>query len=291
MTYGAQNDYGKIEKILIKHARDAFISQANIDKQWESLNYYERPDFNKALGEYDIFVEKIASIGCEVHNLPQNYDVCIDSIYPRDAAISTSKGIILCNMGKAERSGEPELLQEYFKKIDVPILGSISGNGKVEGGDIIWLDDILVVGRGYRTNDEGIRQLKKLLNGIAKDVIVVPLVHWEGKSDVFHLMSIISPIDKDLALVYSRLMPIPFREMLIEKGIQLVEVPDEEFESMGCNVLALAPRKCLMLEGNPITKERLESAGAEVFTYSGSEISRKGAGGPTCMTRPFMRQR
>lgn len=289
MSYGAQNEYGQIEKILIKHARDAFVSQENIDKQWENLNYYEKPDFNKALNEYDEFAKKIASVGCEIHYLPENDTVTLDSIYPRDAAISTNKGVILCNMGKAERKGEPDLLKEYFRKIDIPILGSISGDGKVEGGDVIWLDDILVVGRGYRTNDDGIRQLKYLLNGIAKDVITVPLVHWEGKADVFHLMSIISPIDKDLALVYSRLMPVPFRELLIEKGIQLVEVPDEEFESMGCNVLALAPRKCLMLEGNPITKQRLETAGAEVLTYSGNEISRKGAGGPTCMTRPFVR--
>ncbi|MEE9443655.1 MAG: arginine deiminase family protein [candidate division Zixibacteria bacterium] len=290
MTYGVQNDCGKIEKILVKHARDAYIGQENIDKQWQNLNYYECPDFNKALNEYEVFVEKIASVGCEIHYLPQNDNAGIDSIYPRDAAISTNKGIILCNMGKAERSGEPDNLKKYFKKINVPILGCISGNGKVEGGDIIWLDDILVVGRGYRTNDEGIRQLKEFVNGIAKEVITVPLVHWEGRADVFHLMSIISPIDKDLALVYSRLLPVPFRELLIDKGIQLVEVPDEEFESMGCNVLALAPRKCLMLEGNPITKNRLESAGAEVLTYSGYEISRKGAGGPTCMTRPFMRQ-
>ncbi|MFH1699805.1 MAG: arginine deiminase family protein [Candidatus Zixiibacteriota bacterium] len=291
MTYGAQNDYGKIEKILVKHVRDAFINQENIDKQWQNLNYYERPNYDKSLIEYNALIEKIASVGCEIHYLPRNSDVSIDSIYPRDAAISTSKGIILCNMGKAERSDEPELLKEYFGKISVPIWGSISGDGRVEGGDIIWLDgDILVVGRDYRTNDEGIRQLKQLLNGIAKEVIAVPLVHWESPSDVFHLMSIISPIDKDLTLVYPRLLPVPFRELLINKGIQLVEVPDEEFESMGCNVLALAPRKCLMLDGNPITKKRLESAGAEVLTYSGNEISRKGAGGPTCMTRPFKRQ-
>jgi N-dimethylarginine dimethylaminohydrolase len=118
-------------------------------------------------------------------------------------------------------------------------------------------------------------------------LIEVPLPHWNGPEDVFHLMSVLSPIDEDLALVYSRLLPVPFRDRLLDLGYQLVDVPDEEFESMGCNVLALSDRRCLMLEGNSETRRRLETAGAEVYEYSGFEISRKGEGGPTCLTRPI----
>ena len=141
----------------------------------------------------------------------------------------------------------------------------------------------------YRTNLEGIRQLREILGDCIREVIPVPLPHWRGPADVFHLMSIISPLDQDLALVYSPLMPIAFREVLLAHGIELVEVPDAEFDSMGGNVLALAPRKCLMLSGNPVTRERMEAHGVEVIEFSGEEISLKGGGGPTCLTRPLVR--
>ena len=182
-------------------------------------------------------------------------------------------------------------LEPVLRDAGVPILGAIGGQGRLEGGDVAWLGPrTLAVGRGYRSNDEGIEQLRTLLGDAIDELIVVPLPHAKGPDDVFHLMSILSPIDLDLALVYSPLMPVPFRETLLERGIRLVEVPDEEFESMGCNVLAVAPRRCLMLEGNPRTRSRLERVDAEVHVFEGEQISAKGAGGPTCLTRPLLRE-
>ena len=155
---------------------------------------------------------------------------------------------------------------------------------------MVWLDDRTVaVGRGYRTNDEGIRQFRALLEDSIDELIVVPLPHWRGPGDVLHLMSLISPVDHNLAVVYSSLLPVPFREGLVERGYAFVEVPDDEFRSMGTNVLALAPRQCLMLTGNPRTRAALERAGARVIEYTGDEISVKGEGGPTCLTRPLAR--
>jgi N-dimethylarginine dimethylaminohydrolase len=154
---------------------------------------------------------------------------------------------------------------------------------------VIWLDpETVAVGRGYRTNAEGVRQLRSLV-GDGVDVIEVPLPHWRGQADVMHLMSLISPLDRDLAVVYSRLLPVPFRELLLERGIRLFEAADEEFDTMGTNVLALAPRRCLMLAGNPVTRRALEAAGCQVLEYEGTEISAKGSGGPTCLTRPLVR--
>ena len=146
----------------------------------------------------------------------------------------------------------------------------------------------MAVGRGYRTNAEGIRQFAAIL-GPAVSVVEVPLPHWKGAGDVMHLMSLISPVDRDLAVVYSRLLPVPFHEQLTSRGVSLVDTPDEEFDSMGTNVLALAPRQCVMLSGNPRTRAALEDAGATVVEYTGVEISVKGAGGPTCLTRPLLR--
>jgi N-dimethylarginine dimethylaminohydrolase len=196
----------------------------------------------------------------------------------------------LCSMGKPARRDEPSAHGETLRASGDSLLGAIDPPGKLEGGDVVWFDEgSVAVGRGYRTNDDGIRQLRDYL-GADVDVLVVPLPHYRGPDDVFHLMSIVSPVDADLAVVYSPLMPVRFREWLLGRGLRLVEVPDEEFESMGANVLALGPRRALMLDGNPVTRARLEAAGAEVLTYDGSEISLKGGGGPTCLTRPLTRQ-
>ena len=279
----------QVRRILLKHPRDAFIDQATVDRQSSELNYSDTPDFEIACKDYDQFLDLIRSFGAEIHFLPSS-NTSLDSIYTHDPCIVTNGGAILCNMGKPQRSNEPDNMEKYFKSIEVPILGRIEGTGTLEGGDIIWVDERTVaVGEGYRSNMEGIDQFKHLLGNLVDSVIPVALPHWTGPEDCLHLMSNISPIDHDLYLVYSRLLSVSFREYLLDRKIQLIEVPDEEYASMGCNVLAMANRKVIMIEGNPITQNRLENEGVEVHTYNGSEISLKGAGGPTCLTRPFSR--
>jgi N-dimethylarginine dimethylaminohydrolase len=115
------------------------------------------------------------------------------------------------------------------------------------------------------------------------------LPHWNGDGEVLHLLSFISPLDTDLALVYPRLAPVRLLRLLAERAIRVVEVPDDEFLSQGPNVLALGPRRALALEGSPETRRRMERAGVDVTAYRGDEISRKGDGGPTCLTRPLLR--
>lgn len=292
MIHGCQSDFGAIERLLIKHVKDAFVSDDVVDSQWQSLGYLGRPDLARAVTEYDRFVALLAQFDFDICFLPRDDDVGLDSTYARDASLVCDKGAILCNMGKTARRTEPNVQSATLRSLDIPIHGAITGEGRVEGGDVVWLDErSIAVGRGYRTNDEGIRQLGGLLQGCVDELIVVPLPHWRGPDDVFHLMSILSPIDHDLALVYSPLMPVPFRETLLARGIELVEVPDAEFETMGCNVLAVAPRRCIMLAGNPETRRRLEGARAEVYEFEGREICLKGGGGPTCLTRPLQRAR
>ncbi|MBW1729684.1 MAG: hypothetical protein JRJ75_02250 [Deltaproteobacteria bacterium] len=285
-----QSDVSPIKRLLLKHPRDAFISQTVISRQWKRLGYTAPPDLRRALQEYDEFVQCLSQFVPEIYFLPQEGSVGLDSIYVRDASIVCRQGVVLCNMGKAERKSEPKAQEAFFRSLGIPIVGAITGQGTVEGGDVVWINEkTLAVGRSYRTNDEGIRQLRGLLGACIEEFIVVDLPHWRGPGDVFHLMSIISPIDHNLALVYSPLMPVRFRERLLSLSIRLIEVPDSEFETMGCNVLAIAPRKCLMISGNPITRSRLEQAEVEVYEFEGREISLKGGGGPTCLTRPLQR--
>jgi len=286
----SHSESGKLTSLFLKKASAAFINDAHISKYWASLNYLEKPLIEKALAEYEAFEKILKDNGAQIFYFPEDSSVNMDSIYCRDAAIATTKGMIICNMGKEGRKNEPLAQQKAYEAAGIPVLGVIKAPGTIEGGDVAWLDDnTLAVGHTYRTNEQGIQQLTNLLKPLGVKVITAPMPHYRGPSDVFHLMSVLSPIDTNLAVVYSPLMPIVFRNELITRGFELVEVPDTEFDSMGCNVLALAPRTCLMVKGNPITKSRLEAAGCKVIEYEGAEISVKGGGGPTCLTRPITR--
>lgn len=292
MKFGGQSEVDQIKSVLLKHPKDAFIDQDNIQSQWRELNYLASPDFDKALKEYDNLVEYLKKSIPEIYYLPRNDKTGLDSIYVHDPVIITDKGAILGNMGKEKRRAEPKAIREFLHELDMPILGSISGEGTLEGGDVVWIDErTLAVGLGCRTNEEGIRQLKELASDFVDEFVVVPLPDWEVPGDVLHLMSLISPVDHDLAVVYSRLLPVPFREWVMRHGIKLLEVPESEFETMGCNILAVSPRRCVMISGNPQTKKMLEDMDIEVWEFRGEEISKKGAGGPTCLTRPILRER
>ena len=289
-SYGCQNMVDPIRRVLVKHPKDAYQNQIKLNDQSSQLNYLSVPNFDKALADYETLVGLLESSGAEIHYLPRDDSTTLESIYTHDPCIVSNGGVILCNMGKRDRLSESSAMETYYQSIDIPILGRIEAPGTLEGGDVVWINErIVAVGEGYRSNAEGIRQFQALLGNLVEKVITVPLPHWTGPAECLHLMSNVSPIDHNLYLVYSRLLPVFFRQYLIDLGIELLEVPDEEYNSMGCNVLAIAPRKCIMIAGNPKIQQQLEAKGVEVHIYDGSEISLKGTGGPTCLTRPFLR--
>ena len=286
-----QSEYGRIKSVFVKKPTEAFLNENFIQNQWELLNYLAAPDLGQAEMEFVEFSNLLRSFKAKIQYFPYDEKVGMDSIYCRDATIATDAGVILCHMGKVARQTEPYAAKLHYEAQNIPILGQIRPPGTLEGGDVAWLDPkTLAVGHGYRSNAEGFRQLKEMLNPLGIEFIHVPLPHYKGPNDVFHLMSFLSPVDKLKAVVYSPLMPVFFRNELMARGFQLIEVPDEEFESMGCNVLAIAPSVCLMVKGNPKTKAALEKAGCTVLEYTGQEISIKGGGGPTCLTRPMLRE-
>jgi len=283
-------EFGRLTRVLLKYPREAFRSDEAIAAEWKALSFAAPPSLARAIEEYDAFVEILRTAGVQVTNLPAADETNLDSIYVRDASIVCSRGVILCRMGKRLRAAEPSAQKAAYRSLGISVVGEITEPASLEGGDVVWLDDqTIAVGRGYRTDDEGILQLRALLGDSIEELIAVPLPHWRGPGDVLHLMSLISPIDRDLAVVYSPLLPVAFRQRLVAHGYELIEVPPAEFETMATNVLALGPRDCLMLAGNPQTRTALERAGAHVREYTGNEISVKGAGGPTCLTRPLVR--
>jgi N-dimethylarginine dimethylaminohydrolase len=277
-----------LRRVLVKRPEAAF---AVADPAW--WNYAGRPDLDAARREHDALVEILAGSGAEVIEVidhPEPQPDRADAIFVFDPAIVTDRGAVLLRMGKELRRGEEAAMARRFQEIGVPILDALAGEALAEGGDLLWLDRrTLAVGQGFRTNAEGLCQLEVILAGLGVDVLPVPLPYFSGPASCLHLLSLISLVDHDLAVVYPALLPVPFWRTLCEFGVRLVEVPPEEFPTLGPNVLALAPRRCLMLEGNPVTRSRLEQAGCEVLTYRGREISLKAEGGPTCLTRPIWR--
>lgn len=281
---------GTMDAILVKRPEQAFRSQDYLNENYEKYGYLGCPDLAQVLEEYEEFLAVIQENVANVYQLPFDERAGMDSIYAHDTVKITKKGAIYFPMGKELRQGEPPATREYLESIGIPTLGVIGGTGKMEGGDVVWLDEKTVaIGRGYRTNDEGIRQFRELVGDLVDEIIVVPMPHGEGEDACLHLMSIISMVDQDLAVVYSKYMPVFFRELLLARGMQLVEVDDTEYDYLGSNVLALGERKCLMLAGNPKTKQALEEAGATVYTYPGKHLSYYGTGGPTCLTCPLER--
>jgi N-dimethylarginine dimethylaminohydrolase len=244
----------------------------------------------KAAEHHRQFVRLMESSGAEILYLPADDRTGLDSLYAHDPVLVTDRGAIIFQTGKIARRGEGPAFADAFRNWNVPILGVIDGHATAEAGDMVWLDhDTLLVGRGFRTNQAGIEWLSELLKPGGTKVIPFELPYWSGPEDVLHLMSFISLLDDDLAVVYRRLLPVPLFELLTSRGIQLVDVPDEEYDTLGCNVLAVSHRKVIMVSGNPTTRSRLEAAGCSVMEFDGSEICLPGAGGPTCLTRPVLR--
>jgi dimethylargininase len=255
---------------------------------WRGFGWRAEPDPVRMAEEHEAFQALLVEAGAEVVVAETPHRPDPDSIYVYDPAIVADSGAILLRPGKDGRRGEPDAMAADLVEAGVPIAGRLQAPALAEGGDTVWLDErTLLVGRGYRTNAAGIQTLAALLPGV--EVLEFDLPHYHGAGEVMHLMSLLSPLDVDLAVVYLPLMPVSLVELLQERGIELVEAPDEEFATMGPNVLALAPRVALALEGNDETRRRMERAGVDVRVYRGDHISRLGDGGPTCLTRPLLR--
>jgi N-dimethylarginine dimethylaminohydrolase len=287
--FGEFNNWSRLRKVLVRRPADSFVSDAKIDAEWRDLNFHARPDLHNSIREFAAVETLLKSAGAEVIALPSADGLTLDALYTHDALVVTPRGLVKPRMGKPQRRREAEINGAALAALGMPIAGEIGGAGQLEGGDLVWIDrHTLLAGVGYRTNTEGVRQLQALC-GDDVEVKWFDLPHHKGKADVFHLMSVLSPLDRDLAVVYPPLVPARLMQVLEERGVALVEVPEEEFPHMGCNVLALGPRHAMMVDGNPQTLARMQAKGVRVEVIAGDDICRKGEGGPTCMTRPLVR--
>ena len=280
--FGAQSMSSPLLEVLVKRPGPAFGAAF----EDPAHGFLHPVDLDVARREHDAFVETLASLGPRVHALDTELSTP-DLVYTFDPLLVTDRGAITLRPGKPNRAPEPAAIEAWTTAAGIPTVGRIEAPGTIEGGDTFWLrPDLFCIGRTLRTNPEGARQLAGMVGG---DVRIFDVPYWHGPASLVHLMSVISPIADDLAVVYLPLLPVGLWQLLGELGIRLIEVPDEEFPTLGCNVLAVRPGVVIVAEGNPRTTAALAAAGCEVHTYPATEIGINGSGGPTCMTRPILR--
>jgi len=284
--YGSQSMVLPLRRVLVRPPDAAFG-----DAEPERWGYTTSPRLSVAREEHAAFVALLEESGAEVLSQREGCGSA-DSIFTHDPSLVTRAGAVILNMGKPLRAEEPQAVAAEYARLGIPLLGQLSGDERAEGGDLLWLDDTtLAAGMGFRTNAAGVERLRTLLQPLKVSVLPFHLPYWDGRASCLHLMSFISLLDHDLAVVHRRLMPVPLWQLLDERGIRSIDVATSEFAGMAPNVLAVKPRDVVMLEGTPRTAEALRAAGCRVRTYRGEEISLKAEGGATCLTRPILRCR
>jgi len=282
-AWGARSMTAPLREVLV-HRPDAAFGAAFDDP---AHGYRHSVDLLTAQREHDAYVELLARLGVLVEHLDAQTDDP-DLVYTFDPLLVTDAGSITLRPRKPNRAGEPALVEAWTLSHGIPTHGRIEPPGTVEGGDTLWLrPDLFCIGRSFRTNDAGAHQLAALIGG---DVRIFDLPYWRGPDELVHLLSVISPVTEELAVVYPPLLPAGLWDLLAELAIATIAVPDDEYETLGCNVLAVRPGVVVMAEGNPQTRRALESAGCEVHTYPATEIGINGSGGPTCMSLPLLRK-
>jgi dimethylargininase len=280
--YGAQSMTAPLREVLVKRPGAAFGAAFH-----DPAHGYLHPvDLPVAVREHEALCDTLARLGVTVHELGVETD-SPDLLYTFDPILVSDGGAIPLRPGKPNRAGEPAVLESWMSARGIPTRGRIEAPGTVEGGDTLWLrEDLLVIGRSLRSNAAGAEQLAAIVGGVTR---IVDLPFWHGPGELVHLLSVISPVADDLAVVYLPLLPVGVWELLVELGIEMIEVPDAELPTLGANVLAVRPGVVVVAEGNPATRRALEAHGCEVHSFPATEIGVNGSGGPTCMTRPVLR--
>jgi N-dimethylarginine dimethylaminohydrolase len=285
-AFGGHTMTGRLKCVMVR--RPAAPATAS---DWTAFGYLHPVDHQRALEEHAALVDILEQEAVEVVLADGDESGNLDAIFSYDSSLTTNAGAILLRMGKPLRAGEPAFHARTYEDLGVPVAGEIVPPGMIEGGDTLWLDDrTLAVGRGYRTNAEGIQQLRSILNAQGVSVLTYDLPSWNDPGECLHLLSLVSPIAPGAALVHKPLMAVALLDELARRDWTLFDIEPSEFDSMACNVLCLEPWRVLAVNVNPLTRKRLENAGCAVLEYTGDEISHNRSGGPTCLTRPLLRE-
>ncbi|MGB0012782.1 MAG: arginine deiminase family protein [Candidatus Sulfotelmatobacter sp.] len=279
---------GALDRVLVCSPRSAGWDRP---APWQELGFHHAPDFKVAQSQHDALCRELRTAGAELIELPASPDLSLDAVYTHDASLPTDFGLMVMRPGKPNRLPEGPHQASFCETLEIPVLASILSPGTIEAGDILWLDSkTLLIGHGYRTSAAGIQQMRDLLSPKGIEVLSAPLPHGSGPTACLHLMSLISLLDSHTALVDLPWLAVETVELLKSRGFKFFEIDPPERDTLACNVLALGNNRLLAIEENHKTNARLRQAGFDLRTFPGSELCINGSGGPTCLTRPLLRQ-
>lgn len=261
---------------------------------WREIGYRRPPDRESALRQHREIEGALVDAGVTLRRIaPGEFPetpLTPDAVYCHDASFPSPRGMILMRMGKPTRRGEPESHRAAFDRAGIPVVGEVAAPAAAEAGDLVWLDEgTVLAGEGYRTDAAGIRRLRELLAPDGVEVVPAPLPHGGGPGKCLHLMSLLSVLDSRTILADPERLAVPTLKFLAARGFEWIPIVPEERGTMAANVLSLGGGELLAIAANRRTNERLRDAGYRVRVYDGSEISANGGGGPTCLTRPILR--
>ena len=289
-TFNGHSMTGEIERVLVCSPRNAGWDKPQRLSVWKGLGFLYEPNLEKAQQQHDFLCRELQAVGADIIHLPPADTLTLDAVYTHDASLPTDFGLIRMQPGKPSRIPEALTQRRFLQDLGIPVLGEITKPGKTEAGDIVWLDShTLLIGHGYRTNAEGIEQVRRMLAPHNVEVISAPLPHGSGPDCCLHLMSLMSMLDEGTILVDLPWLAVHTVELLRSRGFKLIEIDYSERDMLACNVLSLGRRRLLALEENPKTNQKLRAAGFDVRTFPGFELCINGSGGPTCLTRPLLR--
>ncbi|MGH9547543.1 MAG: dimethylarginine dimethylaminohydrolase family protein [Terriglobales bacterium] len=290
LAFNGHSMVGGLERVLVCSPRSAGWDQPANANRWRELGFFHPPDFPTAQTQHEALCRQLRSAGAEVLDLPAASDLSLDAVYTHDPSLASDYGLVGLHPGKPNRILETRHHVEFCRSLGIPALGQIQPAGKTEAGDMVWLDaGTLLIGQGYRTNTAGIAQMRALLQSHGIEIISAPLPHGTGPSACLHLMSLISLLDEQTALVDLPWLAVETVELLQSRAYRFVEIEYSERDTLACNVLSLGGKRLLALEENQKTNQKLRKSGFDVRTFPGSELCINGGGGPTCLTRPLLR--
>jgi N-dimethylarginine dimethylaminohydrolase len=289
-AFNGHSMVGRLRRVLVCSPRAAGWDQSSNADRWRELGFLHAPNFAVAQAQHEELCLQLESVGAEVFHLRAAADLSLDAVYTHDPSLTSDYGLIALHPGKPNRIPESQRHAEFCQNVGIPTMGRIQPPGKTEAGDMVWLDSTtLLIGHGYRSNADGIAQMRSLFQPHRVEVLSAPLPHGTGPSACLHLMSLMSLLDEQTVLVDLPWLAVETIELLQSRGYRLLKIEHSERDTLACNVLSLGENRLLALADNPKTNQKLRQAGFDVRTFPGSELCVNGGGGPTCLTRPLLR--
>jgi N-dimethylarginine dimethylaminohydrolase len=282
--YGVNSEYSALTSVLL-YAPGAEVGAFPDPARILHLRPIDHPALTR---EYAAIISAFEAQGITVSLIdpaPTDADPWCryNMMYCRDLFFMTPQGAIVSNMANCVRAGEPFYAARTLAALGIPVLHSVTGEGRFEGADALWLrDDLVLVGVGNRTNQDGYRQIREVLAGQGVACVALP----SSQVTTQHLLGSVQIVDRELALVRHQIIAPEVVSFLEEQHFNVARIPEnrEIRERQAMNIVTVAPRTVFMTAGCPEMKELYLQLGLAIAAELELTQLINGAGGLACAT-------